>query len=222
MTPNYPYPGKRPIFNSTFYPTLKEDNVELVPRAVESVTATGVVDVDGVEREIDILVMSTGSSPRTTWLGSRSSAATVRRCTSTGPASRAFLGITVPGFPNFFMLYGPGTNGGEIVTLLERSPSTRVRVMKRMMRETITAVEVKPWWADRYHQWLQSTMEGTSWTMSNNYFKSPTGKIVTQWPYGARLYRFMTKLLGPFSERTRVLGSRPAPGGTTGRRERGP
>ena len=50
VTPTYPYPGKRPIFASTFYPALKEPNVELVPKAVASVTPTGIVDVDGVER----------------------------------------------------------------------------------------------------------------------------------------------------------------------------
>ena len=54
------------------------------------------------------------------------------------------------------------------------------------------------WW-----RWLQSKMEGTSWTMSNNYFKSPTGKVVTQWPYGNLQYRLMTKLLGRISESTR-------------------
>ncbi len=56
---------------------------------------------------------------------------------------RAFLGITVPEFPNFFMLYGPGTNGGEIVWMLERQAEYAVRVVKRMMRTGATAVEVQ-------------------------------------------------------------------------------
>ena len=63
VTPTYPYPGKRPIFATTFYPALKEPNVELVPRAVVSVTPTGIVDADGVERTIDVLVMATGFQP---------------------------------------------------------------------------------------------------------------------------------------------------------------
>ena len=97
---------------------------------------------------------------------------------------RAYLGITVPGFPNFFMLYGPGTNGGEIVTMLESQAEYAVRAVKRMIRERVTAVEVKPSFEARWYRWLQRTMAGTSWTMSNNYFTSPTGKVVTQWPYG--------------------------------------
>ena len=50
----------------------------------------------------------------------------------------------MPGFPNFFILYGPGTNGGEIVTMLESQSEYAVRAMKRMRRERVTAVEVRP------------------------------------------------------------------------------
>ena len=60
VTPTYPYPGKRPIFASTFYSALKKHNVELVPRAVASVTRTGIVDADGSERAVDVIVMATG------------------------------------------------------------------------------------------------------------------------------------------------------------------
>ena len=79
---------------------------------------------------------------------------------------RAYLGITVPGFPNFFMLYGPGTNGGEIVIMLESQAEYAVRAIKRMMRERVTAIEVKPSFEARWYRWLQSRMEGTSWTMT--------------------------------------------------------
>jgi cation diffusion facilitator CzcD-associated flavoprotein CzcO len=204
VTPTYPYPGKRPIFATTFYPSLKEPNVELIPRAVRSVTPTGIVDVDGVERPIDVLVLSTGFQP----------ANYLARLPITGRTGRtlheawggepvAFMGMTVPEFPNFFILYGPGTNGGEIVTMLESQSEYAVRVMKRMRRERVTAVEVKPEFVARWDRWLQSKMEGTSWTMSNNYFKAPTGKIVTQWPYGCTVYRLATKVLGRVTETTR-------------------
>src|SRR5262249_26479170 len=63
LTPTYPYPGKRPIFASTFYPALKKENVELVPKAVSSVTRTGLVDADGVDRAVDVLVLATGFQP---------------------------------------------------------------------------------------------------------------------------------------------------------------
>jgi cation diffusion facilitator CzcD-associated flavoprotein CzcO len=204
VTPTYPYPGKRPIFHSTFYAALKRDNVELVPRAVASVTPTGIVDVDGVEREIDVLVIAIGFKAaeylpdlEVTGVGGR----TIHEVWDTEPY--AFLGITVPGFPNFFMLYGPNTNGGEIVFFLERQSEYAVRVAKRIRRGRVSAVEVRKSWTDVYNRWLQSRMKGTSWVVSRNYFTAPSGRIVTQWPYGALLYGLLTKVLGPPSEKAR-------------------
>lgn len=204
VTPKYPYPGKRPVFASTFYPALKKDNVELVPRAVASVTRTGIVDADGVERAVDVIVMATGFQPANYLARLRvvgREGRTLQEHWAGEP--RAYLGITVPAFPNFFMLYGPGTNGGELVIMLESQAEFAVRAIKRMIRARVTSVEVKPAFEARWYRWLQSKMEGTSWTMSNNYFKSPTGKIVTQWPSGNLHYRLLTKLAGRRSETTR-------------------
>jgi cation diffusion facilitator CzcD-associated flavoprotein CzcO len=204
VTPNYPYPGKRPVLASTFYPALKKDNVELVPRAVTSLTRTGIVDSDGVERPVDVIVMATGFQPAN-YLARLRVVGRDRRTLQEHWAGepRAYLGITVPEFPNFFMLYGPGTNGGEIVSMLEAQASYAVRVVKRMMRERVTAVEVRPSFAARWDRWLQSRMQDTSWAVTNNYFKAPTGKVVTQWPYGNAVYVLLTKMLGRLSETTR-------------------
>src|SRR5699024_6979985 len=60
VTPDYPYMGKRPIHDSEFYPSLLRDDVTLVPRAVSHVTEQGIVDADGIEREADVIVLSTG------------------------------------------------------------------------------------------------------------------------------------------------------------------
>ena len=70
-------------------------------------------------------------------------------------------------------------------------------------RERVTAVDVKPAFEARWNRWLQSRMNGTSWTMSRNYFTAPSGKVVTQWPYGNTQYRLLTKVLGRVSETTR-------------------
>jgi cation diffusion facilitator CzcD-associated flavoprotein CzcO len=204
VTPTYPYPGKRPVLASTFYSALKKDNVELVPRAVAAVTPTGLIDADGRERAVDVIVMATGFQPanylarvRVVGRGGQ----TLQDYWAGEP--HAYLGITVPGFPNFFMCYGPGTNGGEIVIMLESQAEYAVRAVKRMIRERVTAVDVKPAFEARWNRWLQSRMNGTSWTMSMNYFTAPSGKVVTQWPYGNTQYRLLTKALGRVSETTR-------------------
>jgi cation diffusion facilitator CzcD-associated flavoprotein CzcO len=204
VTPTYPYPGKRAIFNSTYFAALRHENVELVPRAVAEVTDTGIVDIDGVERLTDVLVLATGFRP-TDYLSRLEVVGVDGKTLSEWWAGepRAFLGTTVPNFPNLFILYGPGTNGGEIVSLLLRQSEHVVRSIRRMIRERTTAVEVDQLWADLYHTWLQGMMRGKSWGFSRNYFTTASGKVVTQWPFGALPYRVLSRLLGRPSERTR-------------------
>jgi cation diffusion facilitator CzcD-associated flavoprotein CzcO len=211
VTPTYPYPGKRPVIASTFYPSLKEANVELVSKAVSRVTSSGIVDADGVERAVDVIVMATGFQAanylaRIEVTGRRG--LTLQEHWAGEP--RAYLGITVPGFPNFFMVYGPGTNGGELVSMLEAQADYSVRALKRMRRRRVSAVEVKPVFETLWFVWLQGRMQGTSWTMTNNYFRSATGKIVTQWPSGNMVYRVLTKVLGGVSEATGRRDMRPS------------
>jgi cation diffusion facilitator CzcD-associated flavoprotein CzcO len=134
VTPSYPYGGKRNIINGDFYPALLRDNVELVPHAVISVTENGVIDATGVEHQADVLVMSTGFQP-TNFLATFDvigrNGQTLREAWNGEP--RAFLGITVPGFPNFYIPYGPNTNGGEIMSNLERQREYAIRRVKRMV-----------------------------------------------------------------------------------------
>ena len=203
VTPDYPYWGKRLIMNSTFYAALKRENVELVPRAVVSVTPEGVVDEDGVERRVDVLVMATGFQT-SNYLGTLEvrgrAGRTLQEYWNGEP--KAFLGITVPGFPNFFMLYGPGTNGGEIASMLMRQAEFVVGAVKRMMRQRVTAIEVRPTWADTYHAWLLSNVNNTVWAQANNYYRGDNGTIVTQWPFSPGRYGLLVRILGRASELT--------------------
>jgi len=205
LTPKYPFWGKRTIFSNDFYPALREPNVKLVPRAVAAITPKGIVDADGVEHEVDVIVLSTGFQP-THYLAQLEvvgrTGHTIHEYWDGEP--RAFLGVTVPEFPNFYMLYGPGTNGGEIALNLRNQAAYACRTIKKMMRKGVSAIEVKPSWADPYHAWLMSKMEGTAWAVSNNYFTTDKGKIVTQWPFSALDYGALLKTLGPLSETTRT------------------
>lgn len=204
VTPTHPFWGKRPIISSAFYPALKHPHVELVPHGVESVTETGIVDSAGVEREVDVIVNATGFQP-TNYLARIEvvgvGGTTLRDYWNGEP--RAFLGVTVPNFPNLYILYGPGTNGGEIASNLRHQAEYARRGIKTMIRTGATALEVKRTWADMYHAWLQSKMDDTAWAVSNNYFTVPSGKVVTQWPYSATVYNVMLKTLGRFSEVSR-------------------
>jgi cation diffusion facilitator CzcD-associated flavoprotein CzcO len=212
VTPTYPFPGKRPIFNQTFYAALKSENVTLVPRAVTRVTPTSVVDAEGEEYPVDVLVLATGFLP-TNYLASLEvtgrDGRTLQEVWNGEP--EAFLGMTVPGFPNFFMLYGPNTNGGEIISFLEHQSAYAVRALQRMRRQRVTAIEVRPAVFRAYNRWIQRNMRGTAWVVSNNYYKAATGKIVTQWPHGALLYQFLTNVSGRLSSTARSVGEPTVP-----------
>jgi cation diffusion facilitator CzcD-associated flavoprotein CzcO len=203
VTPGYPFPGKRPILATTYYPALKEPNVELVTRAVARVTPTGIIDSAGIERPVDVIVLATGFRAAD-YLARVEIVGKGGRTLQDhwGGEPRAFLGITVPGFPNLFLLYGPGTNGGELVSMLESQAEFAVRAVKWMRREGVSAVEVRRSFDDLWNRWLQSRMSGTSWTLTRNYFTSRSGRVVTQWPSGNMVYRALTKLLGRISETT--------------------
>lgn len=203
VTPDYPFPGKRPVLSEDFYPALLRDNVTLVPLAVETATEQGLVDVHGALHPADVVVMATGfhTTDYLSTLEVRGRAGrSLKEVWAGEPA--AFLGITVPGFPNFFILYGPNTNGGEVVTHLVAQASFAVRSIHRLADGKIRAVEVRPAVFKTYNHLLQRAMHGTAWEVSNNYYKSASGRIVTQWPYGSIPYRLLTKALGRISERT--------------------
>ena len=194
VTPKYPYAGKRTILNGAFYPALLRPHVELIPRAVVKVTRSGVVDASGVETPVDVLVMATGfqqanvlSTLRVVGHGGRS------LHDIWGREPRALLGITVPGMPNFFMLYGPNTNGGEIFSNHRAQAMWAVRAIKRLQGRGGT-IETRERPFEMFDKWLQKNMTKTAWFTANNYYKSSTGRIVTQWPYDAFSYRVLAQI----------------------------
>ena len=196
VTPTYPYAGKRPILSSTFYTALLRRNVKLVPYAVSSVAPHAVVDARGTEHDADVLVLATGFEPAN-FLASFDVVGRNGRSLHQEWAGdpQAFLGITVPGFPNFYILYGPNTNGGEIISQLERQAEFAVRTIGQLRSPLIDAIDVRTCFYERYNEWLQRAIAKTSWAVSNNYYKSESGRVVTQWPYGAVIYRAMTRTL---------------------------
>lgn len=189
VTPDYPFAGKRAVISSDFFPALGRPNVTLVPRAIKSCTPTGLIDATGTEYRADAIVLWTGfeateylSTLNVTGREGRS----LTQCWNGEP--QAFLGVMVPEFPNFFMLYGPNTNGGFIVSNLERQAKFIARELKRLRHRGLSSVEVTREAADGYNTWLQGRIAGTAFLEGQNYFKAASGRIVTQWPDNATQY----------------------------------
>jgi len=199
LTPDYPWGCKRPIVASTYYTAFNRPNVELVPHAVTRVTANGIVDSTGAERPVDVLVLSTGFQPQqflanlhVTGVGGRDlHEAWSERAT-------AFLGITVPEFPNFFILYGPNTNGGtSIIAQLERQAEVAVSAIRTIERRGGGCVDTDAEATSRWVRWIDRQLDTHASAMNSgchNYYTVANGANVTQWPRTHLVYLLATKL----------------------------
>jgi cation diffusion facilitator CzcD-associated flavoprotein CzcO len=201
VTPDYAFYCKRPVISDDFYPALQRDNVQLVPRAVTRVTETGIVDADGVERQIDVLVMSTGFQA-TRFLGSIElvgrSGQNIHDIWGSEPA--ALAGVMIPGFPNFYMISGPNSTAGSATFIQETQGKLILSAIKRMQRTGITSIEAREGLTRRFNAWLEREMVNKVYVSScRNYYRTPSGRVVTQWPAQASMYVVLCYLLrGPF------------------------
>jgi cation diffusion facilitator CzcD-associated flavoprotein CzcO len=199
VTPKYPFGCKRPVFADTYYQALNQDNVTLVPYPVKSVTADAVLTDNDQKYPVDALVMATGFQPQR-YLSTISVSGVDGRDLHDvwGDTPTAFLGLTVPGFPNFFMIFGPNTNGGNAITFqLERQAEATVRAIARMKRRRIAVLDTAPGAHGRFNRWLERELGSRldAAMHCNNYYFSPSGKNVTQWPRGSLDYWLLTRIL---------------------------
>jgi cation diffusion facilitator CzcD-associated flavoprotein CzcO len=218
VTPAYPWGCKRVVLASTYYRALNRANVELVPHAVTRVTPAGVVDETGAERQVDVLILSTGFQPTSfltglavTGVGGVSLHETWRS------RATAFLGITVAGFPNFFILYGPNTNGaGSIIAQLERQGEFAARAVAGIERGRWRSVDTDAGAQRRYVDWVDVQIGKHASAMEagcTNYYHDAHGANITQWPSSHLMYLLVIRLAGrrglrPVAARSRYLASR--------------
>jgi cation diffusion facilitator CzcD-associated flavoprotein CzcO len=185
LTPDYPFRCKRVLLGDEFYRALQQDGVELVTDPIERITQTSVTTAAGAVADVDAIVLATGFETSRYLSGiDVIGCAGLRLHEHWGDDPSAYLGVAVRGFPNFFMLYGPNTNqgGNSIVYILEAGARLVASAVSRLARRG-GYLDVR-WDAEkRYNDTLSADLERTIWTQCDSYFRSPTGRIVTQWPY---------------------------------------
>ncbi len=201
LTPTAPYGCQRPLVSNDYYPTFNRDNVELVTEPIRYITPDGVVTADGLERQVDTLIFATGFKT-TSFLaaidvtGRRGSR--LAECWADG--AHAYLGITTAGFPNMFMLYGPNTNNGSIIYMLECQADYVVRVLEWMDGKDLAWIGVRPEVEARYNEQLQRDLDAIGvWAADgcHNYYRGASGRIETQWPHSMSEYRRRTEVPDP-------------------------
>jgi cyclohexanone monooxygenase len=198
LTPTYPVGCKRPLMSREWYPTFALPHVRLETSAIAELTERGVRTVDGVEHRVDTVIYGTGFTAAE-YLTSidvyGSGGRHLRDDWSDG--AEAYLGTLVAGYPNFFMLYGPNTNGVNSIIYIHEAQTTFIRhLLDAMGGRGAHTIEVTPTAQRRYNDEIQAAMVGKVWLANcNSYFRHPSGKVVTQLPYSGRT----------FFERTREL-----------------
>ncbi|PQM51327.1 NAD(P)/FAD-dependent oxidoreductase [Mycolicibacter virginiensis] len=197
LTPDHPLGCKRLVFSSDYLPALARPNVEVVTSPARALRSRSVVAEDGTECEVDVVVCATGYAAAD-YLGqievTGEDATTLKRAWRDGP--RAYLGMAMPGFPNFFMLYGPNTNVGSnsVIFVLEAQARYIVRVLKHLRRTRKSYVAVRPAALADFIAKVDRWMHGTVWTTRcSNYFRAANGRVVTQWPRSAGAFWAMTR-----------------------------
>jgi cation diffusion facilitator CzcD-associated flavoprotein CzcO len=187
LTPNHPFGCRRPLFSDVYYPVFNRDNVELITDKIECITSNGIRTADGQHRELDTLVLSTGF--RTTqYIASMK--VTGRRGLDINEAwsdgAQAFKGVTTAGFPNLYMLYGPNTNQGSILFMLEQQVGYITRQIERMQRENLAWLDVRQDVMNRFNAKMQEDVKKIDvWQAAcgaDFYYRSPTGRFVTNFP----------------------------------------
>lgn len=200
LTPTHPLGCKRLVFATDYLQALTRPNVEVVASAARSLRAKSLVTEDGSELDVDVVLCATGYAAAD-YLGQIEvigEAGTLRDTWRDG--AYAYLGMAVPGFPNFFMLYGPNTNVGSnsVIFVLEAQARYLVRALKHLRRRGRTYIAVRPQRMVEYLDKIDTWMAGTVWTTRcSNYFRAPNGRVVTQWPRSARTFWAMTRRFRP-------------------------
>lgn len=197
--PDYPPFGKRMLLDNGWFAALKRDNVRLVTDGVDSITDRGVVSRGGDEVEADAVVFSTGFET-TRYLqpiefvgrgGKR-----LRDIWGDDDAT-AYLGITVPGFPNLFLMYGPNTNsgaGGSYFFIGESQCRYIADVVAKMIRSDIGAVECRAESHDRWVNEVDAAHSNMVWSHPGmtTYYRNKRGRVVNNSPYRVVDYWLMT------------------------------
>ena len=197
LTPDYPIGGKRILFADDYYPALTRENVELVTSRIERVTTDGVVTRDGESRRVDALIFATGFDS-TSFLTPMEieglQGRSLRDDWKDEPV--AYMGMTVTGFPNFFMMYGPNTNLGHnsIIFMIECQANYIAAVIRKIFDGRIGTIDLRADVMKAYNERIQRELASSVWaTTDRSWYKNEAGRITNNWSGTTIRYWWMTR-----------------------------
>ncbi|WP_040774010.1 flavin-containing monooxygenase [Nocardia pneumoniae] len=197
LTPDYAAGCKRGLFSNDYFPALAQPNVTVETTAIEAITPTGVRTADGVEHEVDVIIYGTGFKGTEFLAPMNIYGLDGRKLADVwGDAgARAYLGISVPRFPNLFMMYGPNTNvgSGSIIYMLESQARYIRQVVQYLTDRPGRYLAARPSAEQRWDDWLQRRLKDTPWNFCTSWYRNAAGRITNNWPGATVLYRWKTR-----------------------------
>ncbi len=201
VTPTDEIGCKRIMLTDEWYPTLEKPNVELISERIEQITPTGIKSEDGTERPTDVIVLATGFESHAFVAPMEVIGAGGRTLAEEwDPVARAYLGLSVPGFPNMFLLYGPNTNGGtgSVIYVIEAGVAHVIAALDALQRTNADRIEVRRERTDAFNRELRTALAGTVWhTGCTSWYVDENGNDPNQWPWMWSTYRRRTQHLEP-------------------------
>ncbi|WP_046318739.1 NAD(P)/FAD-dependent oxidoreductase [Mycobacterium sp. UM_Kg1] len=191
VLPDYPATGKRTLQDDgTWLKTLRRDNVTLTRTPIQRITPGGVQTEDGAHHEADVVIYATGfRHTEVLWPMRVTGRDGADLHTLWGSRPYAHLGITVPGFPNFFLLYGPGAHlahGGSLIFNSELQMHYIDACLSKIAGERLHCIEPTERAAAEWHRATQAAIAQTVWAhpaVKHSYFKNADGEIHTVSPW---------------------------------------
>jgi cation diffusion facilitator CzcD-associated flavoprotein CzcO len=198
LTPNFTIGCKRILLTNDWLPTLSRDDVDVVTTALAQVTETGVVDGTGKKHEVDTIIFATGftpTEPPVAHLLTGADGTTLAAHWAGSP--NAHLGMTVAGFPNMFLMYGPNTNLGHssIVYMLESQATYLAAALAAMRTMGLASVDVRADAQTEYNAWVDEALAGTVWNSGgcSSWYLDSRGRNSLMWPTFTFQFRARTK-----------------------------
>jgi len=197
LIPLYPMGAKRILFSDDYYEALAKENVDLIDEGIDSFTPNGILTKDGKEYSCDILIYSTGFVTNPFLLNleiTGKNKKTIKNAWTDGPKN--YLGITVSGFPNLFLMYGPNTNLGHnsIILMSEAQANYISKCIHEMKQKEWKSIDVKPDVIDDYHHSIQKRLQEMIWAkVDQSWYQSANGNIPNNWPGRTMEYMKRTK-----------------------------
>jgi len=196
MVPDYPVGCKRILISNNYYPTFAQNNVDMVTTGIKKITPKTIVTNNGDKYPVDTLILGTGyeateflTPMEVTGVDGLSLQSVWKE------GAEAHLGMTVPGFPNFYMIYGPNTNLGHnsVIFMFESQVNYIVKGIQALIDNDLKYIDVKKEVMIQYNLKLQHDVKQTVWDSDcGSWYKNEAGKITNNWPHTSVNYWWNT------------------------------